>query len=130
MRKGKKTFPLRITKFITGITLQPSVSLRRFLPVSGYLLLLGIFTISASAEKPSPPPSWAARLEKQRESLKRFETEVETWRFDVRNATSSVTFEEGDSFLKAIPHLLSRFQESGEDSDETVAHLAKEIRDR
>lgn len=94
------------------------------------LLLLGIFAVSVHAEKPSPPSSWLACLAKQREALKRLEVEVETWRLNVRAATSSVTFEEGESLLAWIPEVLSRPGFREQDSDEIVSLIVKEIRNR
>ncbi len=93
-------------------------------------MLLGIFAVSASAEKPSPPEAWLACLAKQRDALKCFEVEVETWRLDVRAATSSVTFEQSESFLAWAPSLLTQLNLREEDSDELVSLLVKEARNR
>lgn len=115
----------------TDINLQRTSAWRQLSTrLSGLLLLLGIFTISVQAEKPLASAPWLACLAKQREALARFEVEVETWRLDVRGATSSITFEEGESFLASIPEFLSRPGLREEDSDEIVSLLAKEVRTR
>ncbi len=98
--------------------------------ISVLLLLYGIFTISAHAEKPSPPPAWIKSLEKQRNALHRFEVEVETWRLDIRGATSSVTYEQGENLLAWFSGLLSQSNLQEADSDEVVSLIVKEVRNR
>ncbi len=113
------------------MNLQPTASLGRLVKrVTSLLLLLGIFTSSVQPEKPFTPSQWLACLAKQRDALRRLEVEVETWRLDVRAATSSVTFEAGESFLAWIPELPLQPDLSEEDSDEIVSLVVKEARGR
>ena len=131
MRHRNKLVLLWPFAFITNISLQHADSLgRQVARPSRLLFLLGIFTISAHAEKPTTPSQWLTCLTSQRNALQQFEVEVETWRLDIRGATSSVTYEQGEALLAWFPGLLSQPDLQESDSDGIVSLLVKEVRNR
>jgi hypothetical protein len=65
-------------------------------------------------------------LAKQRDSLSRFEIRSDTWRFAIRNSTSSISFEQAETFLKRIPDILAQARVRAATGEDLVSMLAQE----
>ena len=92
------------------------------------ILIAPIFAVSGFAEKPSLPASWLNRIQAQRKSLDRVEAELESWQFELRDATSAVSYEQGESLLLKIPDLLLEPELDLDRTDSIISRLASEIR--
>lgn len=89
-------------------------------PVLGLLLIVAV---SAHAEKPSPFPQWEGLIEQQRKSFDRFEFELDSWRFDFRQATSPISYEQAEAFLAEMPALIEKYTASGDSEEELIPFL-------
>jgi hypothetical protein len=93
--------------------------------IGGLSFSLTILAGAATPEK-TTPAHWIARLDKQRDSLRHFEAEIETYRFAVRNSTSAITYEEAETFLTHVPEILSLTPAANARHEALVTELAKE----
>jgi len=76
------------------------------------LVVSTILTGDGAAEKSGRAlrSEWEERIERQRQALSRAEVETRTWRYDLRDATSAIRFEDGERYLE---HIASWLVESG-----------------